>query len=101
MADIEVVIKIPEETYQKIKEVNMILGKGRSSNRIDSILFDAVSTGILIDTRDMISKKAAIVQLSYNKIGNDDYEMIIQDDINTIKALPPVIPELKMLEVKE
>ena len=45
MADVELVIKIPEETYQKIKEVNMILGRGRSSNRIDSILFDAVSTG--------------------------------------------------------
>jgi len=44
---------------------------------------------------DCISRKAAIVQLSYNKIGNDDYEMIIQDDINTIKALPPVIPKPK------
>lgn len=44
---------------------------------------------------DYISRKAAIVQLSYNKIGNDDYEMIIQDDINTIKALPPVIPKPK------
>lgn len=44
---------------------------------------------------DCISRKAAIVQLSYNKIGNDDYEMIIQDDINTIKALPPVILKSK------
>jgi hypothetical protein len=44
---------------------------------------------------DCISRKAAIVQLSYNKIGNDDYEAIIQDDINTIKALPPVIPKPK------
>lgn len=50
---------------------------------------------------DCISRKAAIIQLSYNKIGNDDYEVIIQDDINTIKALPPVIPELKIQEVKE
>lgn len=44
---------------------------------------------------DCISRKAAIIQLSYNKIGNDDYEMIIQNDINTIKALPPVIPKSK------
>lgn len=48
MGDIEVVIKIPEETYQKIKEVNMILGRGRSSKRLDCILFDTVNTGTLL-----------------------------------------------------
>ena len=36
---------------------------------------------------DLISRNAAIVQLSHNKIGDDDCDVIIQRDIETIKAL--------------
>ena len=39
---------------------------------------------------DLISRNMAIVQLSHNKIGDDDCDVIIQKDIETIKALPPV-----------
>ncbi len=44
---------------------------------------------------DCISRNAAIVQLSHNKIGDDDCDAIIQKDIETIKALPPVTPQPK------
>lgn len=43
---------------------------------------------------NLISRKAAIIQLSHNKIGNDDCDVIIQRDIETIKQLPPAEPEL-------
>lgn len=45
MADIELIIKIPEEMYQKIKETNMVIGGRRSGERFDYILFNAVNTG--------------------------------------------------------
>lgn len=37
---------------------------------------------------DLISRNTAIVQLSHNKTGDDDCDVIIQKDIETIKALP-------------
>ena len=48
MADIELVIKIPEEMYQKIKETNMFISGRRSGKRFDYILFNAVNTGTLL-----------------------------------------------------
>ena len=42
---------------------------------------------------DAISRQAAIVQLSHNKNGDDDCDVIIQNDIETIKALPPATPQ--------
>lgn len=45
---------------------------------------------------DCISRNAAIVQLSHNKIGDDDCDVIIQKDIETIKALAPVMPKPKI-----
>ena len=44
---------------------------------------------------DVISRQATIVQLSHNKNGDDDCDVIIQKDIETIKALPPVNPQPK------
>ena len=39
---------------------------------------------------DLISRQVAIVQLSHNKNGDDDCDVIIQRDIETIKQLPSV-----------
>lgn len=47
MADIELVIKIPEEVYYMIKKGYTMLG-GRSSKTISSILFAAVVNGKLL-----------------------------------------------------
>ena len=46
-----------------------------------------------INDGDMISRKAAIVQLSHNKTGDDDCDVVIQNDIETIKSLPSAEPE--------
>lgn len=43
---------------------------------------------------DSISRQAAIVQLSHNKTGDDDCDVVIQNDIETIKALPSAEPEI-------
>jgi len=45
--------------------------------------------------KDCISRKDAIIQLSHNKTGDDDCDVIVQSDIETIKALPPVTPKQK------
>lgn len=37
---------------------------------------------------DTISRDAAVIQLSHNKTGDDDCDVIIQRDIETIKQLP-------------
>ena len=37
---------------------------------------------------DVISRQAAIIQLSHNKNGDDDCDVIVQKDIETIKQLP-------------
>ena len=42
---------------------------------------------------DLISRQAAIIQLSHNKIGDDDCDVVVQKDIETIKALPSAQPE--------
>jgi hypothetical protein len=44
---------------------------------------------------DCISRQGAIIQLSHNKTGGDDCDVIIQKDIETIKALPSVTPQPK------
>ena len=40
----KIVIDIPEDIYQKIKETSMVI-KGRNGKRIDNILFNAVING--------------------------------------------------------
>lgn len=42
----------------------------------------------------MISRRAAIIQLSHNKIGDDDCDVIIQRDIETIKQMPSAEPDI-------
>jgi hypothetical protein len=37
---------------------------------------------------DLISREKAIIQLSHNKSGNDDSDVVIQHDIETVKGLP-------------
>ena len=48
MADVELIIKIPEEMYQKIKETSRFISGRRSGKRFDYILFNAVNNGIPI-----------------------------------------------------
>ena len=47
--------------------------------------------------KDSIDRQAAIIQLSHNKIGNDDCDVIIQRDIETIKQLPPAQSEISYI----
>lgn len=37
---------------------------------------------------DLISREKAIVQLSHNKTGNDDSDVVIQHDIATVQCVP-------------
>ena len=42
---------------------------------------------------DLISRKAAILQLSHNKCGNEEWDIAVQHDIETITQLPSAQPE--------
>ena len=44
---------------------------------------------------DAVSRKDAIIQLSHNKNGDPDCDVIIQHDIETLKRMPPVTPKRK------
>ena len=45
------------------------------------------------NSSDCISRQAAILQLSHNKCGNDENDIAVQHDIETIRKLPPAQPE--------
>lgn len=45
----QIVIDIPEEMYQKIKETSMVISGRRSGKRFDYILFNAVNIGTPLD----------------------------------------------------
>ena len=47
---------------------------------------------------DLISRQAAIIQLSHNKNGDDDHDVIVQKDIETIKQLPSAEPDQRYTE---
>lgn len=44
---------------------------------------------------DAVSRKDAIIQLSHNKNGDPDCDVIIQHDIEALKQLPSVTPKRK------
>lgn len=50
------------------------------------------------ECEDAVSRSGAIIQLSHNKIGDDDCDAVIQRDIETIKRLPSVVPKRKNAE---
>ena len=43
---------------------------------------------------DCISRREAILQLSHNKCGNDENDIAVQHDIETIRKLPSTQPEI-------
>ena len=51
---------------------------------------------------DLISRKAAITQLSHNKNnGDDEWELAVQNDIQTIWKLPSAQPEQQWIPCSE
>ena len=48
---------------------------------------------------DTISRQAAVIALSHNKTGDDDADVVIQHDIETLKNLPPAQPETATVSV--
>ena len=48
--------------------------------------------GIMMD--ELISRQAAILQLSHNKCGNEEWDIAVQHDIETITQLPSAQSEI-------
>lgn len=48
---------------------------------------------------DTISRQAAVIALSHNKTGDDDADVVIQHDIETLKNLPPAKRETATVSV--
>ena len=93
MAEIELVIKIPEEIYQKIKEANMIISGRRSGKRFDYTLFNAVVAGTplpkghgqLIDVNDLLDD-IGLEDNDYNRDVNAG-EIITLENIDRIPTI--------------
>ena len=64
MADVELVIKLPEEVYQKIKETSMFISGKRSGKSFDYTIFNAINNGIPL-TEVFEDIKAEILDLDY------------------------------------
>jgi len=43
--------------------------------------------------RDCISRQAAIIALAHNRCGNDEWDLAVTNDVETVKKLPSVEPE--------
>lgn len=43
---------------------------------------------------DLINRQTAILQLSHNKCGNDENDIAVQHDIETIRKLPSTEPKI-------
>ena len=48
---------------------------------------------------DLIRRDKAVVQLSHNKTGNDDSDVVIQHDIETVKGVPSAFDGMTNWEV--
>jgi len=47
---------------------------------------------------DLIKREAAIIALSHNKVGDDDVDVVIQHDIETIKALSSAVSRMDLIK---
>lgn len=87
MADIELVIKIPENIYQVIKKGYTMLG-GRSSKTISSILIAAVVNGVPLPKGHgrLIDADAVLVE-PFGDTHRDinSAETIIEADVSEVK----------------
>lgn len=100
MTDIELVIKIDEEIYQKIKETNMFISGRRSGRRFDYILFNAVYTGIPLPKgcyiQRIIPKRVNIQKWIYTKCPNPNCDHILSthhgDGYYSIEHQPDFCP---------
>ena len=52
-----------------------------------------------INAGGTISRQAAVIALSHNKTGDDDADVVIQHDIETLKNLPPAKRETATVSV--
>lgn len=48
---------------------------------------------------DLISRDKAVVQLSHNKTGNDDSDVVVQHDIATVQGVPSAFEGMTCSEV--
>ena len=100
MADIELVIKIPEEMYQKIKETSRFISGRRSGRSFDYILFNAVNNGIPLPKghADLISKEQAIDLVEFYQLNPQHFDFV--NLIDEIKDEKPIIEADKESEGK-
>ena len=92
--NMQIVIDIPDEMYQKIKETFKVISGSRRSERFDYILFDAVNTGTplpkghgrLIDADKMKNKMlySHDVSAEIEINGTDEFINYIFNDAPTI-----------------
>lgn len=85
-----------EEAISIMNVIVHMLEPQYDTDRIEDAVEMAIKALEQETCEDCVNRKDAIIQLSHNKTGNDDCDVIVQSDIETIKALPPVTPQPKI-----
>ena len=81
------------------KQVLDLWNRYRPTIAVDAIEYDRelrrlLSTNLASLGTDCISRQAAITQLSHNKNkGDDEWELAVENDIQTVWQLPPIQPK--------
>ena len=82
----QIVIDIPEEMYQKIKETSMVISGRRSGRTIDYTLFNAVIKGVPLPEGHGAIKDVSQIEIPMCE--DSSYERWVQVAIN---AAPTII----------
>ena len=84
LEDMKVKIEIPKAAVTQIKK-NLAL----------DMAINALNCSEIPNNSDTISREAAIVALANNRCGNDEWDLAVTHDVETIKKIPSVEPERK------
>lgn len=95
----QIVIDIPEEMYQKIKETSMVISGRRSGRTIDYTLFNAVNKGTplpkghgnLVDISELMDM-LCLEDNAYNR-DNNVAELITLEDMDRLDVIIPADKE--------
>ena len=89
----QIVIDIPDQMYQKIKETNMVISGRRSGRSFDYILFNAVNTGTPLPKGHgkLVDIGQCDRKLFYQQCGGADSFITVKSAFDMLLSLPTII----------
>lgn len=79
-----------EEAIKALRDVQCEVMRDSYIDKVYDMAIEALSQ---VPSDDVISRRKAILQLSHNKCGNEEWDIAVQHDIETITQLPSAQPD--------